>query len=192
MVLFSPHYMTPSSDQLKALYLLKRNVRALLDARHENQVTLAAWVGHSKAWLNKFLKDEYAEIQFRDLDRIASFFGIAAYQLFQPGIHTLTERRKAGDRRSGSDRRIGHQNRLLTVLRSDISKVPHLAAKGTHDLSTLPSEALAESKRSLQAALDHIRAEESRRQIASTRQQVSGEPHRRRDPRRHDPGAPGV
>ena len=42
------------------------------------------------------------------LDRIADFFGIATYQLLQPGISPLTERRSGLDRRLGRDRRISH------------------------------------------------------------------------------------
>jgi hypothetical protein len=93
-----------------ALYLLRRNITDLLLTRKESQHSLAFSIGHHKTWLNKFLNGD-REIQFKDLDGIANFFGLQAYQLFQPGISQLTERRKGKDRRTGRDRRIGHAGR---------------------------------------------------------------------------------
>jgi hypothetical protein len=40
------------------------------------------------------------------LDAFADYFGIETYQLFQPGISQLTERRSGGDRRATADRRV--------------------------------------------------------------------------------------
>lgn len=92
---------------MKATRILAENISHLLRARGESQHSLAFWCGHSDVWLSKFLKHE-REVQLKDLDRIADFFGIATYQLFQPGISPITERRKSGERRSGHDRRVSH------------------------------------------------------------------------------------
>ena len=45
-------------------------------------------------------------VPLKHLDRIADFFGIATYQLLQPGISPLTERRSGRERRTGHDRRV--------------------------------------------------------------------------------------
>lgn len=42
-------------------------------------------------------------------DRIADFFGVETYQLLQPGVASLTERRKA-ERRNGRERRVGRKS----------------------------------------------------------------------------------
>lgn len=114
---------------VKAIFLIRQNVAALLAARHETQTALAQWVGHKKSWINKFL-NEGREVQLKDLDRIAAFFGIETYQLFQPGISRLTERRSQIDRRVTRERRIGHTGRLLSTLQQELNKVPHLASSG--------------------------------------------------------------
>lgn len=98
---------------MKATYILKRNIESLLTARGLKQHDLAVWCRRSDAWISKILSDTSNPrndrgVPLRDLDRIADFFGLAAYQLFQPGISPLTERRKGADRRSGRDRRVSH------------------------------------------------------------------------------------
>jgi len=112
------------TDHLKALYLLKENIRALMALRHVDQPSLAKWVGHSKAWINKFLNDPVAEIQIKDLDKIADALGVATYQLFQPGTSRMTERRSAIDRRGSHERRIGQAGRQLATLQGEHSKLP--------------------------------------------------------------------
>lgn len=93
---------------MKALPLLKQNIEALLRARHQDQKDLAQWCRRSKAWLSAALTNEDRGIPVKYLDRIADFFGLATYQLFQPGITPLTERRSKIPRRSGRDRRISN------------------------------------------------------------------------------------
>lgn len=88
---------------VSARFLFRQNVRALLIARNENAASLAAWCSHDKSWASKVLAGD-REPQLKDLDRIADFFGIDTYMLFQPGVEPLLERRKA-ERRSGKDRR---------------------------------------------------------------------------------------
>jgi hypothetical protein len=96
---------------MKALPLLKHNIDTLLKARHQTRRELAVWVRQSMdrkkvdPWISQIFTHPDREFQMKYLDRIADFFGIAVYQLFQPGISHLTERRKA-ERRSGQDRRV--------------------------------------------------------------------------------------
>src|SRR3990167_264560 len=78
----------------------------MLKARGQTRHDLAMWCRRSDPWLSKLFTDENRNIPLKSLDRIADFFGIATYQLFQPGISHLTERRKSTDRRSGQDRRV--------------------------------------------------------------------------------------
>lgn len=97
---------------MKALPLLKHNIDTLLDARNQTRHDLAVWVRQSTnrkrvdPWISKIFTTADAEFQTKYLDRIADFFGIAVYQLFQPGISPLTERRSRSNRRTGRDRRI--------------------------------------------------------------------------------------
>lgn len=95
----------------KAHFVLKENVRALMAARHVRQLELALWCGHGKSWLNKWLNND-REIQFKDLDRLADFFGMLPHELFTPGISSLTERRTGIQRRKGADRRMSFPDRL--------------------------------------------------------------------------------
>lgn len=88
---------------VSAKYLFRQNVRSLLMSRHENAASLAMWCGHDKSRASKVLAGD-REPQMKDLDRIADFFGIDTFRLFQPGIEPLLERRKS-ERRSGLDRR---------------------------------------------------------------------------------------
>jgi hypothetical protein len=104
-----------------ALTLLRRNIEALLEGRKESQTTLAFALSHDKSWLNKFLRGS-REIQFSDLDKIAQFIGVATYQLFQPGISALTERRSQLARRSGRDRRVGHSVRAVLETREEVER----------------------------------------------------------------------
>src|SRR3989338_2840236 len=96
----------------------------MLKARGQTRHDLAMWCRRSDPWLSKLFTDENRNIPLKYLDRIADFFGIATYQLFQPGISPLTESRK-GERRKVADRRI---SRLVDVLRA-MPKMPDLDAK---------------------------------------------------------------
>lgn len=153
------------SSHIRALVVLKRNLHSLLSARKESQTALARHVRHSKAWINKFLNDQTdtVEIQIKDVDRIASFFGIEPYQLFQPGISALTERRLSIDRRSGRERRVGHQGRELAMLRTELDKHPALA---THGASAAHSAAQQDPaiQRAIERFVRDIRAVQPRGQ----------------------------
>ncbi len=101
---------------LKASELLKHNIGALLQARGQTKPELARWCRRSRSWMDKIFSEDRREVPLKYLDRIADFFGIATYQLFQPGISPLTERRKA-ERRSGQDRRVSRA--VLSEKRGD-------------------------------------------------------------------------
>lgn len=91
---------------MKADYLFKHNIAALLRSRGQTKHDLAQWCRKSDAWISKILGTANRNVPLKHLDRIADFFGLAAYQLFLPGITGLTERRSSQNRRSGKDRRI--------------------------------------------------------------------------------------
>lgn len=115
----------PYSADLKALHILRQNVRGLLLKRKESEALLASCLGFKhRSSLNKFLNSERAGFQMWRLDRLASFFGLAVYQLFQPGITPLTERRSGKERRSGHDRRVGHAHREVQAVAREIGKLP--------------------------------------------------------------------
>ena len=97
---------------MKALPLLKHNIDTLLKARSQTRRDLAMWVRQSMdkkkidPWISHIFTNPDAEFQMKYLDRIADFFGLAVYQLFQPGIADRSERRSGSDRRKRLDRRV--------------------------------------------------------------------------------------
>lgn len=101
--------------------MLVHNIQALLAARKEDQSSLAMWCYKKPSWINKILRGQ-REMQFKDLDRVADFFGVATYQLFQPGISAVGERRKGIDRRGGRDRRISNQQRTMREVAKNIDR----------------------------------------------------------------------
>lgn len=164
----------------KSLYVLRENIRALLDARKEDQKTLADWCGHDKSWMNKFL-NEGRGIRVGDFDKIASFFGIEVYQLFQPGISRVTERRK-GDRRIDRERRIGVQARLASSLQLEVNKLPRLARQTDYDVSALPAPIqtlIKKAQRKLQRDIAAYEAKVAREQAPSARRKIAGAPQDR-------------
>lgn len=175
--------LSPMHPHLKASRLLAENVRALLIAQHKNQTELAAWCEHSDPWVSQFLRGD-REWQLGDLDRIADFFHIATYQLFQPGISTATERRAGLDRRRGKDRRISHETRLAR----DLDARLHPQPKGSDHAATAHATAL----RSLIAEFEHrltrlLPQTESGRQTPTPRARKSATSPRHRNPDRSDP-----
>lgn len=91
---------------MRSSELFKKNIETLLRTRHQSRHELARWCRRSDAWLSKILGKDDRNLPMKYLDRIAEFFGIAPYQLFQPGISPLLERRTGADRRKGRDRRL--------------------------------------------------------------------------------------
>lgn len=107
---------------LRANHLLKKNIDSMLKARGQSRRELAMWTlrtthqNRADSWISHIFGAkgyDDREIQIKYLDRIADFFGVSVYQLFQPGISHLTERRKHTDRRAGTDRRISATPRGL-------------------------------------------------------------------------------
>lgn len=104
---------------MKAPALLKHNIDALLNKRGQSRRDLAMWVRQSTdkdlvdAWISGIFTRPEREFQMKYLDRIADFFGVAVYQLFQPGISPLTERRSGRERRTGLDRRVSNRQAQL-------------------------------------------------------------------------------
>lgn len=105
--------VAPSKRAVKANRLIKANIDALLRGRRHTRKDLAQWCHKSESWISKIYKEERREFATADLDRIADFFGVATYQLFQPGISPLTERRSGLERRGTRDRRVGQAHRFL-------------------------------------------------------------------------------
>lgn len=92
---------------MKASDLFKQNIDSILRARGQSRHELAVHCRRTDPWLSKILGKDDRNVPMKYLDRMAGFFGLAVYQLFQPGISPLTERRRGLDRRQKHDRRIG-------------------------------------------------------------------------------------
>lgn len=103
---------------MKAVSLLLHNIDAILNRRGQTRHELAVWVRQSvdkkkvDPWISGIFTKANREFQMKYLDRIAGFFGLEVYQLFQPGISTASERRKGIERRGGMDRRIGRSEAI--------------------------------------------------------------------------------
>ena len=118
---------------MHAHLLLKRNIDSLLKARNQTRHDLAMWCRRTDPWLSKILDPNGKRgLPLKYLDRIADFFGISAYQLLQPGISPLMERRK-GDRRSGVDRRLSHAQRVLRDPSADTQELVRLVLSASDD-----------------------------------------------------------
>lgn len=118
---------------MRSTLLLQRNLESLLRARGQSQHDLAVWCRRSDSWLSKILDGNANRgLPLKYLDRIADFFGIAPYQLFQPGINPLLERRK-GDRRKGIDRRVSHAQQALRDPSEDTRELVRLLLASSVD-----------------------------------------------------------
>ena len=106
----------------KANFLMKSNVQALLTGRHLTREDLSKWCRREVSWASKILGDPGRWFPMKYWDRISDFFGVDTYQLIQPGISALTERRQR-DRRSIQDRRL-----------RNIAGEPHRSAISDHSL----------------------------------------------------------
>lgn len=130
---------------MKASQLLKQNIDRLLRARGQTRKDLAMYCRRTESWISQIFTQEDRGIPLKYLDRIADFFGLATYQLFQPGISSLTERRTGRERRSGMDRRI---SRAVDVLQ----ETPSMAALETR-MRQLTPDAYRRFARRVEAAL---------------------------------------
>ena len=107
---------------MKSQRILRQNIAAILRARGMTPADLAKVCGLSRSWATKVFKErrdprDQRQITMQHLEKFVEVLGLSAYQLFQPGISHLTERRKGKDRRSGQDRRIDAR-------RSDLPSTP--------------------------------------------------------------------
>lgn len=98
---------------MRASDLLKTNIETLLAARKQTKHELARYCRRSDAWLSKILGGPDRNLPLKYLDQLADFFGLVVYQLFQPGISPLSERRRGKERRVLTDRRMSARNRSL-------------------------------------------------------------------------------
>jgi transcriptional regulator with XRE-family HTH domain len=117
------------SSSMRADRLFAENILGLLRLHGQKQSDLAQWCRHSDVWLSNILKTK-REVQIRDLDRIADFFGLATYQLFQPGVSERTERRGGIDRRRQKERRISHETKLARDLEERLRPTSRRRAHG--------------------------------------------------------------
>lgn len=108
---------------MKANFLLKQNIDALLTVRRLTRKDLAFACKRTEAWLSKIFTNEKREVPMKYLDVIAATLNVSAYQLFQPGIARTTERRSGKDRRSGMERRISSAQRTMLALDSTVANV---------------------------------------------------------------------
>lgn len=98
---------------VSSLYLVKQNIRTLLKARGQDQKDLARWCRRTESWISQILTKPDRGFSIKEMDRIADFFGLATYQLFQPGLSHMTERRQGKERRAGADRRLSRVSEML-------------------------------------------------------------------------------
>lgn len=163
---------------MKARLLLARNIHAILTARKESQTALALWCHKKVSWINKILAGR-RPMHIDDFDRVADFLGISVYQLFQPGVSALTERRRPGDRRKKQDRRIGHAER--TVI-SEGFPTKGQGHEATDDAAAATQAELAALVADFSARANHLLAQsDPRGQTPPTRARVpKASAHRRR------------
>lgn len=172
---------------MRADRLFAENILGLLHLHGMKQKDLASWCRHSEVWLTNILKSK-REVQIRDLDRIADFFGLATYQLFQPGVSERTERRTGMDRRHHKERRISHETKLARDLESRLKPVKGGRAHGEEAATAAVSDPLREVVRELERRLARLLSQaESRGQAATPRRTQSAARPRVRNPDRSDP-----
>jgi transcriptional regulator with XRE-family HTH domain len=170
-----------------ATLLLKENIRELLRKRGHTAKQLARHCHRTESWISKTLSDPNRRIPSIYYDRIADFFGLTVYQLFQPGISPLTERRIGRERRRSGERRIGHAQRQAQDLAAHVEA--HRPRQGAHaDAAILAQDNLA-------AVLDQlgpiatqlhqlVAAADPRGQAPPPRAAVAGTRRRDQSPRR--------
>lgn len=135
---------------LKSHILLKENIDTLLADRHLRRKDLAQWCRRSEAWLSQIFTSPERNVPLKYLDRIADFFHLATYQLFQPGISQRSERRR-GERRSGKDRRLSALNQKVRQSLSEA--VASLSPADVADmirLKTLSAQSRAAARTAMQ------------------------------------------
>lgn len=192
------HYFEQSANpfygralgEMKAPELLADNIAALLKRHHQNQHDLAMWCrpllnskrGNEDVWLSYVLSGKRG-LPLKYLDRIADFWGLQPYQLFQPGIGRF-ERRRA-ERRVQKERRMPVPARIAEELSARIDPArPRRAEGGSHEspASSARRALIAKFERDLAA----LHATEPGGQTPAARRAVAGTRQRRRAPRGPD------
>lgn len=107
---------------MSADHLLAENVRALLAADPRSQSDLAQWCRHSSVWVSQFLTGK-RKWKVEDLDRVADFFNLSTFQLFQPGIANSNTERRIGQRRQREERRRTQSERELRKTQAELARV---------------------------------------------------------------------
>lgn len=102
------HRMKTDAAVIDSEERLRCSVEALMDLYGWNQTEFARRLGKDQSWVSRHLSREPpprgARFQFRDLDLIASVFGLSPAELLEQR-HGKWDRRTRGERRDGSDRR---------------------------------------------------------------------------------------
>lgn len=117
---------------LRANLLLKQNIDGLLQDRGYTRKDLAQWCHRTEGWISKIFRRPEREFPTKYLDRMADFFGLQAWQLFQPGITRASERRKRIDRRQRAERRVANRLEML-----NLQEKRQMSEKGTRGSITL-------------------------------------------------------
>ena len=148
---------------MKALPLLKHNIDTLLKARKQTRRDLAQWVRQSMdnkkidPWISHIFTKPEADVPMKYLDRIADFFGLPVYQMFQPGISHLTERRRA-ERRTMKDRRLAAMNqRVRQSLSEAVASLSQADVADMIRLKTLNENSRDAARKAMQALEDSER-----------------------------------
>lgn len=157
---------------LRAVNVLRENVRALMAQRQLNQKAVAFALSRHPTWINKFLLG-HRMISVTDLDKLADLLGVATYQLFQPGVSKMTERRR-GDRRLGPERRVSHETRLARDLEERMRPLPK---ESPHVTAAALRRVLDEFDRGVRALFSET---DPRGQTPAPRRDQSGRRPRRR------------
>lgn len=167
---------------LRGIYVLRENLVALMRSRGMTQDELATAVGRKKSWLNKFLKGS-RQIQLVDIDRMADYLGVSTYQLFQPGLSRMAERR-VGERRTGADRRVALSLRTAELPPSAaVSNSHHVGVSGHNGRAVSAADNVPEKARELFDAAVRIIADDETAQrpseAAQARARRAGKTRRR-------------
>jgi transcriptional regulator with XRE-family HTH domain len=148
---------------MKTTDLVVQNIRGLLNAQGKHQGTLAFALGKDRSWVNKILNGRRG-LDVSELNGIADFFHIEAYQLLQPGIAQRTERRSGTDRRNGRDRREAEAIKTMQELRERLKMASHgvntssgASPLGGDDRTDIQARFVARLKREISAAQDVLR-----------------------------------
>lgn len=186
-----PEWTAASSGSVVKLYspmtanlLMKQNVSTLLRQRKLSQKDLAMYCHRKESWISKILTVPSREFPMKYWDKIADFLGVSTYQLLQPGMSNLTERRAGVDRRSVKDRRIAPGQRAMLAATVEVD-AHHPRRKGPHH-GTTPgtTEQIARLVSDFESRLTRLLSTEAQsgKQAPTARRKVAGAHPRDRNP----------